>query len=94
MKPHRYFEIHRADEVAECWDGVPEELYLKLWNVVVPRQREIPNIEDNGPGDVVGWENLAAHWKLLTEDEQKILNGLASKKESEFDEWMSKTALR
>jgi len=22
MKPHHYFELHRADEVAECWEGL------------------------------------------------------------------------
>jgi hypothetical protein len=90
MKPHHYFEIHRADEVAECWDGVPEELYLKLWNVIVSKQKEIPNIEDNGPADVVGYENLASHWSLLSEDEQKLLNDLATKKEAEFDAWFKK----
>ena len=90
MKPHHYFELHRADEVAECWEGVPQELYAKLWNVIVPRQKEIPNIEDNGPADVVGFENLAAHWSLLNVDEQKLLNDLAAAKEAEFEAWWSK----
>ena len=85
--PHRYFKTIRADEVAECWDGVPQELYVKLWNVIVERQREIPNIEDNGPSDLVGFENLAKYWKLLTEDEQKLLNDLAAKREKEFEDW-------
>jgi hypothetical protein len=87
MKPDSFFKIIRADEVAECWDGVPEELYLKLWNVIVPRQKEIPNLEDNGPADVVGYENLASHWHLLTEEEQKLLNALAEKKNAEFEAW-------
>ena len=87
IRPNRAFETIRADEVAECWEGVPEALYIKLWNEIVPLQKPIPNIEDNGPHDVVGFENLAAHWKLLTEDEQRLLNTLAKKRDEEFKEW-------
>lgn len=54
IKPNAAFKYIRADEVAECWEGVPEALYIKLWNEIVPLQRAIPNIEDNGPADVVG----------------------------------------
>jgi len=90
MKPHHYFTVTRADEVAECWDGVPHELYCKLWNTIVPRQREIPNIEDNGPFDVIGHENLASHWALLAEDEQALLNRLADAKETEFKTWRAR----
>lgn len=88
MKPHHYFKLFRADEVAECWDGVPQELYAKLWNTIVPKQREIPNIEDNGPADLVGFENLASHWSLLTSEEQIFLNILATAKETEFTKHM------
>jgi hypothetical protein len=87
IKPNSVFEYTRADEVAECWDGVPMELYGRLWENVVPYQREIPNIEDNGPADVVGWENLAAHWHRLTQEDQKTLNELAVKRELEYAEW-------
>ena len=77
VRPHKCFEVYRADEVAECWDGVPDALYKTLWGVIVPNQKDIPNLEDNGPGDVVGWECLASHWARLTEDEQRELNKLA-----------------
>lgn len=87
MKPNPMFEYFRADEVAECWEGVPSDLYAKLWNVIVPRQKDIPNIEDSGPHDHVGHESLASHWELLNEDEQKILNDLADAKDREFEEW-------
>jgi hypothetical protein len=90
MKPHPTFETIRADEVAECWEGVPKDLYAKLWNVIVPKQKKIPNLEDSGPGDHVGFENLAAHWKDLTTEEQKILNDLAKKQDEEFQEWWNK----
>ena len=82
IKPDSTFKYIRADEVAECWDGVGDDLYCKLWNEIVPLQKPIPNIEDSGPADHVGHANLAAHWELLTEQEQLHLNALA-KKQSE-----------
>lgn len=86
-KPHNTFTTYRADEVAETWDGVGQELYAKLWNAIVPRQKPIPNLEDSGPHDHVGFENLAAHWHLLTETEQEHLNNLAMKRDAEFKAW-------
>jgi hypothetical protein len=71
------FEYIRADEVAECWEGVSTDLYMALWNKVVPHQKPIPNLEDSGPADHVGHENLSAHWDKLTEAEQVELNRLA-----------------
>jgi hypothetical protein len=79
---HKAFEYVRADEVAECWDDVGPELYRKLWNVIVPLQKSIPNLEDSGPADHIGFENLAAHWHHLTEFEQARLNALAEERES------------
>jgi len=81
MKPHPFFNVVRADEVAECWDGVTDELYKRLWSVLVPQQRPIPNIEDNGPADVVGIGCVAENWGLLTEEEQSLLNTLAAAQE-------------
>ena len=77
-RPNDIFKVLRADEVAECWDGVGDALYFKLWNVIVPLQRPIPNLEDSGPHDHIGHENLAAHWSHLTADEQQFLNDLAA----------------
>jgi hypothetical protein len=90
IKPHMEFEYNRADEVAECWDGIPKELYAKLWNDIVPLQKNIPNIEDSGPADHVGFENLASHWHMLTEDEQWFLNSLAIKREEEYKLWRAR----
>jgi hypothetical protein len=80
VKPHESFSYHRADEVAECWDGISEQLYLKLWNEIVPLQKSIPNLEDSGPHDHIGFENLASHWDILSEAEQVYLNDLAVKR--------------
>lgn len=88
IKPHDTFKTIRADEVAECWNGVGDALYTKLWNEIVPLQKRIPNIEDTGPHDHVGFENLAAHWHLLTPDEQDRLNKLAEAQEAEFRKFM------
>jgi hypothetical protein len=90
IKPHMEFEYIRADEVAECWDGVGKELYAVLWNVIVPHQKPIPNLEDSGPADHVGHENLAKYWHMLSSDEQTYLNSLAQKKEDEYKEWRAK----
>ena len=86
-KPHELFSYNRADEIAECWGGIPEELYRKLWNDIVPLQKKIPNLEDSGPHDHVGYENLAAHWSVLTETEQALLNALAVQRDVEFAKW-------
>jgi hypothetical protein len=54
-------------------------------------QKPIPNLEDSGPHDHVGHENLAAHWHHLSADEQAHLNALADKQEAEFRAFMAST---
>ena len=90
IKPHAEFELIRADEVAECWDGVGHDLYARLWNDIVPYQKPIPNLEDSGPHDHIGHENLASHWHRLSEADQQRLNTLADEREREYAEWRSK----
>jgi hypothetical protein len=82
ITPHDVFEIVRADEVAECWEGVPMELGTALWSKIVPLQERIPNLEDSGPHDHIGHANLAQYWDKLTEDEQRTLNALAERQEA------------
>lgn len=83
VRPHDAFKYTRADEVAECWEGVPEWLYLKLWNDVVSVQRPTPNLEDSGPADHVGHECLAKHWRRLDLGSQVTLNKLAADRQEE-----------
>lgn len=90
IKPNSTFELFRADEIAECWDGIPAELYQTLWNVIVPHQKPIPNLEDSGPHDHIGHENLAKYWHMLSPDEQTYLNSLAEKREAQWDREMEK----
>jgi hypothetical protein len=94
IKPHPTFETIRADEVAECWAGVSSELYGRLWNDIVPHQKPIPNLEDSGPGDHVGHENLAHHWDKLSPEDQATLNCLAEQEEAEFKEWLAQAERR
>lgn len=86
IKPHPSYRTMRADEVAECWPCT-ERLYQNLWNDVVPYQREIPNLEDTGPADHVGFENLAAHWHRLSPEDHKELNAIAEKMDDEYRAW-------
>ena len=80
IKPHTLFNYWSADEVAECLDGVPNELYHILWSItkVVSNTpgldyREVPDSFDHclgRPGN--GWEKLAGEHQLL-------LNSLAKR---------------
>ena len=45
IAPHFLLGVTRPDEIAECWDGVDEFLYNKLWSVmsdVAPYAGETP----------------------------------------------------
>jgi len=73
IKPHELFKYWRADQVAECMSGVPDSLYLTLWNEIIPHQsdefQETPE---------AGFEALANYWHLLSETDQTLLNTLAA----------------
>lgn len=79
IKPNDAFEYVRADEVAECWEGVTTELYHALWCKIVPLQKPLQNMEDSGPADHIGEESLASHWDALTHEQQAQLNALAER---------------
>ncbi len=72
IKPNEIFELYRADEVAECWRGVPEHLYRTLWNDIVPVQEPL------GEYPEVGVAALSLYWHLLSESNQDLLNSIAS----------------
>jgi hypothetical protein len=73
IKPHDLFELWTGDEVAECWPGVPDDLYLTIWNVIVPAMEADP---DQQPGETpeVGVAALVHYWHLLSESDQERLN--------------------
>ena len=71
IKPNLIFNHWRADEVAECMDGVTDELYATLWNDIVPQQSE--EFQETPER---GFEALAKYWHLLSESDQALLNEL------------------
>lgn len=86
VAPHDAFAYWRADEVAECLDGVTPVpgLYEALWEIV-GKQEPIPNIEDSGPTDHVGHENLSSHWGDLKPEFQIKLNELMDAYEAKIE---------
>lgn len=86
-QPHVTFSYTRADEVAECWEGIETPLYEALW-AIAAKQRPVPNIEDSGPADHISYENLASHWSDLTSLQQVTLNRMAEDRDAEFKEMM------
>jgi len=82
--PDSGLQYVRADEIAECWNGVvvngDYSLYEKLWSSLegLPKLSEVIDIENSGPGDALGVNCVADSWDYFTEEEQKRLNALAS----------------
>lgn len=90
MKPHPYFDTIRADEVAECWEGVLqcEGLYDALWGIAA-LMPSLPNKEDSGPHDHIGTFCLSSAWHTLSPEHQAQLNELAIAQEKMIRSWMS-----
>jgi hypothetical protein len=85
---HPLFHTLRADEVAECLEGIPSgsDLYCRLWDIVgvMPGITEgLANIDDLCPGDVRSEElALSTYWHLLSQEHRDELNRLAALRES------------
>jgi hypothetical protein len=87
IKPHRLFETWSADQVAECLEGVNDDIYKALWNFCVPLY-DTPERhkldQDWGPSND-GWNNLAQYgWNKLKPDYQRELNRLAWMRDQEY----------
>lgn len=72
IKPNVIYKYWRADEVAECMEGVTGALYSTLWNDIVIHQSE-----EFQETPELGTESLAKYWHLLTEQDQILLNSIA-----------------
>jgi hypothetical protein len=46
MRANKVFEFYRPDEIAECWEGIPRDLYVRLWDLVDRYEKRSANIED------------------------------------------------
>lgn len=75
IKPNGLFDVWSPDQVAECLEGVDDELYSALWGLVKhyegkPRSECNDDFEDRA---LTNW------WKELSADHQTKLNELANK---------------
>lgn len=71
ITPHTALKFIRCDEVAECWNGVEDKLYEKLWSVSAKAPKSTSEAPDSFEG------NVADMWSNFTKAEQKRLNELA-----------------
>lgn len=93
IQPHATFKYVSPDTVAECWDGITMELRKRLWELVqfmTPIPAEI--MEDSGPADHIGHDNLADLFHHLTDEEAIALNAAAIKEEEESDAFLTMAA--
>jgi hypothetical protein len=60
----------RPDEFAECVDGVPDNLYRKLWSLVEQYKAPSPEVSEE---PCYGMDTLNDFWDEFTSDEQNLL---------------------
>ena len=76
MRPHALFNIWRPDEVAECLEGVKDELYSALWKLTPLYAKRDRELDYECPPDP-DFNCLAGFWDKLSDDHKTILNQLA-----------------
>ena len=74
IAPHSLFNVWSPDTVAECLEGVPSELYRRIWNDIVPQYDGKPRSEVPDDFDT---RCLALYWEQFTDAERATLNALA-----------------
>lgn len=73
--PHDLFTVWSPDAVAECMDGVSDDLYRRLWALTA----DVPSLtEFDETPDCQFKRALSVVWHLLTPAEQVQLNTLAA----------------
>lgn len=89
MKKPDWTRYLRPDEVAECWDGVTKVpgLYEALWGFM-KAVRPIPNREDTGPADHIGYGNLAQFWDQLSPEHQAALIEIDDRRQRQKEEYL------
>jgi len=81
MKPHGLFEVWTPDTVAECLNGVKDDLYSALWALVPYYTKRDPEAECPPDPD---FNALALFWDKLSPEHQAILNELAVEEEKSY----------
>lgn len=77
MKPNCVFDIVRPDEVAECWDGVTDDLYRALWACVNDYKAPRPEVSEE---PCIGMDSVADFWDRFTDADKAALNALAAER--------------
>ena len=83
IKPHTLAD-QNADAVAECTPGLSKLAYGELWNVVVPRMKQLHKENFGSPGEYFSADPLTDYWGLLTEQAQHDINEAL---ENQAQEW-------
>ena len=74
VEPHSDTGFISADTIAECFEGVSDDLCKRLWASLDAQPNPLSSFECD---DIVHWRerNAIAHvWDFFTEDEQKEIN--------------------
>ena len=92
IKLHKEFKYCTPDQIAECSNNCPRDLYLMLWNKGVPLQEKQqqkfaercghPNISEwkqmgNTWVDLIQEVNISKIWNKFTDEEKIQINNLA-----------------
>lgn len=83
IAPHGLFTVMSADEVANCLEGVTEELFARLCELTIPRVNT-PGLDYREIPDDFADRCLALSWDKLTPEQQATLNKLAVIEEGDF----------
>ena len=85
--PHPALKYVTPDTVAECWDGIGDDLYEALWHCVAKYDNAYrENIEDIGPHDVIGINAVTDFWDGFTPEQQIKLNAVAADQQHAYEE--------
>ena len=91
-QPNDLFKYWRADQVAECMEGVTDALYITLWSDIVPLQEDPDDIFENVERlDPDGDSSITLYWHLLSESNQRLLNTIAVNHQAELDAYKADT---
>ena len=74
-------EYCTPDQMAECMDGVSDELYRTLWIAVNDHEKEYGVKDYEEPIDMYNDMSLAAMWGRFTNKERVQINAILSKED-------------
>lgn len=81
IRPHGLFDVWSPDTVAECLDGIGDDIYRFLWNDLVPLYDGKKRSEWN---DDFSRRCLAKYWSKVPEEFKTRLNDAATAHESKW----------